>query len=50
VLPRYTQPSQEVQILLDQLRMELPAQPPPRIKAPITESGVPALPAVALRL
>ena len=50
VLPRYTQPSQEVQILLDQLRMELPAQPPPRIKAPITESGVPALPVAALRL
>jgi transposase len=50
VLPRYTQPSQEVRILLDQLRMELPAQRPPRIKAPITETGVPALPPVALRL
>ncbi len=36
VLPRYTQPSLEVQILLDTLRMELPAQPPPRIKSPVT--------------
>ena len=34
VLPRYTQPSLEVQILLDTLRMELPAQPKPRIKNP----------------
>jgi transposase len=36
VLPRYTQPSLEVQILLDTLGMELPAQPPPRIKSPVT--------------
>jgi transposase len=34
VLPRYTQPSLEVQILLDRLNLELPAQPPPRIKNP----------------
>jgi len=34
VLPRYTQLSLEVQILLDRLNLELPAQPPPRIKNP----------------
>jgi hypothetical protein len=49
VLPRYTQPSQEVRILLDQLCMELPAQPPPRIKAPVTEPSLSAAPGAALR-
>jgi hypothetical protein len=34
ILPRYTQPSNEPQILLDKLRLALPAQPPPRIKSP----------------
>jgi transposase len=33
VLPRHTQPEKEVQAVLDQLRMALPSQPPPRIKA-----------------
>ena len=33
VMPRYTQPSQEVQILLHKLRMELPKQPP-RVSRP----------------
>jgi transposase len=47
VMPRYTQPSQEVQILLDKLRLELPKQPPPRIKAPATGAPIAALPAVA---
>jgi transposase len=47
VMPRYTQPSQEVQILLNKLRMELPKQPPPRIKATTTVAPIPALPAVA---
>jgi transposase len=42
VMPRYTQPSQEVQILLDKLRMELPKQPPPRIKAPIDAAPIAA--------
>ncbi len=32
-LPRYTQPELEVRILLDRLRMTLPAQPPPRLTA-----------------
>jgi transposase len=48
VMPRYTQPSQEVQILLDKLCMELPKQPPPRIKAPVTEAPIAALPVAPL--
>jgi transposase len=43
VLPRYTQPSKEVQILLDRMRMELPPQPPPRIKTPVIEAAAPAV-------
>ena len=31
ILPRYTQPEAEVRILLDKLRLALPAQPSPRI-------------------
>lgn len=31
VLPRHTQPEPDLQLLLAQLRLELPAQPPPRI-------------------
>lgn len=49
VMPRYTQPSPEVQILLDKLRMELPKQPPPRIKAPVTEAPLAALPVAPLQ-
>jgi hypothetical protein len=33
VLPRYTQPEKDVQALLNQVRITLPLQPPPRIKA-----------------
>jgi len=33
VLPRHTQPEKDVQALLDQIRIALPSQPPPRIKA-----------------
>jgi transposase len=33
ILPRYTQPERELQVLLDQLKLTLPAQPPPRITA-----------------
>jgi transposase len=32
VLPRYTQPEKDLQLLLKQLKLELPAQPPPRIQ------------------
>jgi transposase len=35
ILPRYTQPSNELQLLLNKLRLALPGQPPPRIKTPI---------------
>ena len=33
MLPRHTQPEKDVQAVLDHLRLALPAQPPPRIKA-----------------
>ena len=33
VLPRHTQPDKDVQAMLDHLRLTLPSQPPPRIKA-----------------
>ena len=32
VLPRHTQPEPDVQALLEQIRITLPPQPPPRIK------------------
>ena len=32
VMPRYTQPEMEQQILLHELKLQLPPQPPPRIK------------------
>jgi len=31
ILPRYTQPERDLQLLLDKLRLALPQQPPPRI-------------------
>jgi hypothetical protein len=47
VLPRHTQPEKDVQAVLDQLRIALPSQPPPRIKAcevvPLTTSAQPTL-------
>jgi transposase len=33
MLPRHTQPDRDVQAILDQIRLPLPSQPPPRIKA-----------------
>ena len=33
ILPRYTQPDRDLQLLLHHLHLELPAQPPPRISA-----------------
>ena len=33
VLPRHTQPEKDVQAVLNQMQITLPAQPPPRIKA-----------------
>lgn len=40
VLPRHTQPEKDVQAMLDHLHINLPSQPPPRIKA----SQVPCAP------
>lgn len=31
LLTRYTQPERELQLLLERLKLELPAQPPPKI-------------------
>lgn len=39
VMPRHTQPDKDVQAVLDHLRISLPAQPPPRIKAPQAASA-----------
>jgi transposase len=33
ILPRHTQPEKELQVLLDQMKLNLPEQPPPRITA-----------------
>lgn len=33
IMPRYTEPEHDQQILLDLLKMKLPSQPPPRIRA-----------------
>ena len=33
ILPRYTQPEAEARLVLDKLKLDLPAQPPPRITA-----------------
>ena len=35
VLTRYTQPEPELQLLINQLKFQLPPQPPPRITATI---------------
>jgi transposase len=45
VLPRHTQPEKDVQAMLDHLRLALPSQPPPRVKAssnPLLSKEVPA--------
>jgi len=42
ILTRYTQPEPELQLLLDKLKLALPAQPPPKIRAPA------AIPAIAV--
>jgi transposase len=34
ILPRYTQPAKDLKVLLDQIQLGLPSQPPPRITAP----------------
>ena len=39
ILPRYTQPEAELKIILDRLKLELPAQAPPRITTKKTTSA-----------
>jgi transposase len=34
VLPRHTQPAKDLQLLMEQIQLQLPSQPPPRITAP----------------
>lgn len=41
ILPRYTQPARDLQMLLERLRLTLPTQPPPRITAPLDCSATP---------
>ena len=40
VLPRYTQPAKDLQMLMEKLQMALPAQPPPRITATALPAAV----------
>ena len=40
-LTRYTQPEPELQLLLERLKLTLPAQPPPRITAAQVASATP---------
>src|ERR1044072_5704685 len=52
VLPRHTQPEPDVQALLEQIRITLPPQPPPRIKSsqlPTVGMSQPAFPQEPLR-
>jgi Transposase DDE domain len=42
VLTRYTEPEPELKLLLGKLRLELPAQPPPRITAETARSQSPS--------
>jgi transposase len=44
ILPRYTQPDRDLQLLLHHLQLELPSQPPPRI----TTAALPATPVAAV--
>jgi hypothetical protein len=37
VMPRYTQPEPDQQLLLHRLKLSLPQQPPPRLKVRSTE-------------
>lgn len=44
ILPRYTQPSQELKLLMEQIQLALPSQPPPRITASPSHSLPPPTP------
>ena len=41
IMPRYTQPEPEQMLLLHQLHLSLPSQPPPRIKPAETVTASP---------
>jgi hypothetical protein len=41
VLTRYTEPEPELSLLLDKLKLELPAQPPPKITASVPAPPTP---------
>ena len=41
VLTRYTQPEPELALLLEQLKLDLPAQPLPKINAKTGRSAIP---------
>ena len=41
ILPRYTQPAKDLEVLLEQIQLNLPSQPPPRITAPATPTTTP---------
>lgn len=43
ILTRYTHPETDVQLLLQQLKLELPPQPPPKITAPKASGSTPAV-------
>lgn len=42
ILPRYTQPSKDLKLLMERIQLTLPSQPPPRITAPQPNPLVPA--------
>jgi transposase len=44
VLTRYTEPEKELQLLLMRMKLTLPNQPPPKIRAPHAENSPAALP------
>ena len=44
ILPRYTQPAKDLQLLLEQIHLNLPSQPPPRITAPALPATTPPSP------
>lgn len=43
ILPRYTQPAKDLQLLLEQIQLTLPSQPPPRITAPVLPTAPPTI-------
>jgi transposase len=44
ILPRYTQPERDLELLLHHLHLELPAQPPPRITVHALQTAAPGAP------